>query len=314
MGLTIGVDVGGTKVLAGLVDERGRVLACRREDTPRADAAAIVDVIASLVTAMNAENPVDAVGIGAAGFIDADRAKVLFAPNLAWRDEPLAERLGKLIDVPVVVENDANCHAWAEYRFGAAQGKHSVVAAIIGTGIGGGLVLDGRLYRGGFGIAGEFGHVRVVPDGRVCGCGGRGCWEQYASGKALVREARHVATSTPERVPALLAASGGEVSAITGPLVTQAARAGDPGALDCFGIVGRWLGEGLADLAASLDPECLLVGGGVSEAGELLMAPARAAFDRALTGGAYRPHAPVLAARLGSKAGLIGAADLARNL
>ena len=313
MGLTIGVDVGGTKVLAGLVDERGRVLACRREDTPRSDAAAIVEVIGSLVAAISAEKPVDAVGVGAAGFIDADRAKVLFAPNLAWRDEPLAERLGKLIDVPVVVENDANCHAWAEYRFGAAQGKRSVVAAIIGTGIGGGLVLDGRLYRGGFGIAGEFGHVRVVPDGRVCGCGGRGCWEQYASGKALVREAKRVATSTPQRVPALLAAAGGEVSAITGPLVTQAARAGDVGALDCFGIVGRWLGEGLADLAAALDPDCLLVGGGVSDAGELLMAPARAAFDRALTGGAYRPHAPVLAARLGSQAGLIGAADLARN-
>jgi glucokinase len=312
MGLTIGVDVGGTKVLAGVVDEMGTVLERARANTPRTDPAAIADVIGSLVGGLRSKHDVEAVGIGAAGFIDLDRANVLFAPNLIWRDEPLTERVSKLINLPIVVENDGNCHAWAEYRFGAARGKHNAVATIVGTGIGGGLVLHGELFRGGFGIAAEFGHVRVVPGGRLCGCGNLGCWEQYASGMALVREARELATAAPIRMPHLLEAVGHDVAAITGPLVTQAALAGDPGALECFDTVGRWLGEGLADLAAIFDPDCFVIGGGVSDAGPLLLDPARVAFASALTGSAYRPHAPVLGAQLGSSAGLVGAADLAR--
>ena len=312
MGLTIGVDVGGTKVLAGVVDELGNVLERDRENTPKTDPAAIAEVIGSLVSGLRARHDVEAVGIGAAGFIDLDRANVLFAPNLVWRDEPLTERVSKLIDLPIVVENDANCHAWAEYRFGAARGKRNVVAVIVGTGIGGGLVLDGQLFRGGFGIAAEFGHVRAVPGGRVCGCGNHGCWEQYCSGMALVREARDLATAAPIRMPKLLESVGDDLAAITGPLVTEAALAGDAGALECFDVVGRWLGEGLASLAAILDPDCFVVGGGVADAGHLLMDPARAAFSGSLTGGAYRPHPPVVAAQLGSAAGLVGAADLAR--
>lgn len=312
MGLTIGVDVGGTKVLAGVVDELGNVLERVRENTPKTDPTAIADVIGSVVARLRARHEVEAVGIGAAGFIDSARANVLFSPNLVWRDEPLMERASKLIDVPIVVENDANCHAWAEYRFGAAAGKRNVVAVIIGTGIGGGLVLDGELFRGGFGIAAEFGHYRVVPGGHLCGCGGHGCWEQYCSGLALVRDAREMAIAAPVRVPTLLESAGGDPSAITGPLVTKAALAGDPGALECFAGIGRWLGEGLADLAAILDPDCFVIGGGVSDAGHLLMEPACAAFNASLTGAAYRPHAPVVAAQLGSAAGLVGAADLAR--
>lgn len=312
MGLTIGVDVGGTKVLAGVVDEAGKVLDQTRDNTPKTDPAAIAEVIGLLVASLRENHDVEAVGIGAAGFIDIDRANVLFAPNLVWRDEPLTDRVSKLIDLPIVVENDANCHAWAEYRFGAARGKRDVVAAIIGTGIGGGLVFDGDLYRGGYGIAAEFGHFRAVPDGRLCGCGNHGCWEQYASGMALVREARELATSAPIRTPKLLDLAGGDPSAITGPLVTQAAQAGDEGAREAFAIVGRWLGEGLATLAAILDPDCFVVGGGVSDAGALLLEPAAAAFAASLTGHDYRPHAPVVLAELGSSAGLVGAADLAR--
>jgi glucokinase len=313
MGLTIGVDVGGTKVLAGVVDELGNVLERDRVDTPKTDPGAIADVIGSLVAGLRTRHSVEAVGIGAAGFIDLDRANVLFAPNLVWRDEPLTERVSKIIDLPIVVENDANCHAWAEYRFGAGRGKHNVVAAIVGTGIGGGLVLDGELFRGGFGIAAEFGHIRVVPGGRLCGCGNHGCWEQYCSGMALVREAREIAIAAPIRVPHLLESIGHDVEAINGPRVTEAALAGDPGALECFETIGRSLGEGLASLAAILDPDCFVVGGGVADSGRLLMDPARVAFDASLTGGAYRPHAPVLAAELGSAAGLVGAADLARR-
>jgi glucokinase len=313
MGLTIGVDVGGTKVLAGVVDELGNVLERTRENTPKTDPSAIADVIGALVADLRTRHQVEAVGIGAAGFIDLDRANVLFAPNLVWRDEPLTARVAKIIDLPIVVENDANCHAWAEFRFGAAQGKRNIVAAIVGTGIGGGLVLHGELYRGGFGIAAEFGHIRVVPGGRICGCGNHGCWEQYSSGMALVREARELAAGAPIRMPYLMRAVGGDVDAITGPLVTEAALAGDPGALECFDTVGRWLGEGLADLAAILDPDCFVVGGGVADSGRLLLDPTRAAFASTLTGGAYRPHAPVLTAQLGSSAGLVEAADLARQ-
>jgi glucokinase len=261
---------------------------------------------------LRGRHDVEAVGIGAAGFIDLQRANVMFAANLIWRDEPLNDRVSKLIDLPVVVENDANCHAWAESRFGAARGQECVVAVILGTGIGGGIVLNGALYRGGFGVAGEMGHVRVVPNGRPCGCGNHGCWEQYCSGKALARAAREIAAEDPNRMPHLLAAVGGDVEAITGPRVTAAAMAGDPGARECFDIVGEWLGQGLADLAATLDPSCFVVGGGLADAGDLLLVPARAAFAAALTGGTYRPQAPVLVAELGSAAGLVGAADLAR--
>jgi len=313
MGLTIGVDVGGTKVLAGVVDELGNVLERDRETTPKTDPAAIAEVIGSLVSGLRARHDVEAVGIGAAGFIDVDRANVLFSPNLVWRDEPLTERVSKIIELPIVVENDANCHAWAEYRFGAARGKRNVVCAIVGTGIGGGLVLDGQLFRGGFGIAAEFGHLRVMPGGRICGCGNHGCWEQYCSGMALVREARELATAAPVRMPHLLNAVQNDVSAITGPMVTEAAVAGDPGALECFDVIGRWLGEGLASLSAILDPDCLLIGGGVADSGRLLMDPARTAFAATFTGAAYRPHPPIVAAQLGSAAGLVGAADLARQ-
>jgi glucokinase len=313
MGLTVGVDVGGTKVLAGVVDEDGRIVEQAKVATPTTDPQAIAEVIASMITGFRGRHQVDAVGIGAAGFIDAARSNVMFAANLIWRDEPLQQRVSKLIDLPVVVENDGNCHAWAEARFGAGRNSADLVCAIIGTGIGGGIVLSGELYRGGFGVAGEFGHYRVVPGGRLCGCGNHGCWEQYASGNALVREAREIARLSPISMPTLLDAVVGDIEAINGPLVTEAARRGDVGALEAFAIIGRWLGEGLADLAEILDPSCLLIGGGVSDAGELLYAPARAAFAETFSGGKYRPHPLIVGAELGSAAGLVGAADLARR-
>ncbi|MDA8318585.1 MAG: ROK family protein, partial [Actinomycetota bacterium] len=167
--------------------------------------------------------------------------------------------------------------------------------------------------RGRWGHAAEPGHVRVVPDGRLCGCGNRGCWEQYASGNALVAEAREFARRSPGAAVRLLQLAGGTPEGITGPDVTTAAREGDAAALRCFEIVGQWLGQGLADLAAVLDPGCFVLGGGVSESGDLLLNPARAAFASALTGRNYRPHAPIVLAELGADAGLIGASDLARK-
>ncbi|HYB89346.1 MAG TPA: ROK family glucokinase [Streptosporangiaceae bacterium] len=310
---TIGVDVGGTKVAAGVVDAQGKIIEKLRRATPSASPARTEQAIAGVVTELLSRHEAGAVGLGAAGFIDEERASVRFAPNLAWRNEPLRLRVEDLVGLPVVVENDANASVWAEARFGAARGHLHVIFVGVGTGIGAGMMLDGRLYRGQWGMAGEPGHHRVVPDGRLCGCGNRGCWEQYASGSALVAEAREFAQRSPGAAVRLLQLSGGSAEGITGAQVTQAAREGDPAAARCFATVGSWLGQGLANLAAILDPGCFVIGGGVSEAGELLMGPARAAFEKGLPGVGYRHNAQLKLAELGADAGIVGAADLARG-
>jgi glucokinase len=312
--LAIGVDVGGTKVAAGVVDDHGRIIARLKRSTPAASPSLTEQAIADVVTELLAGHEVTAIGLGAAGFVDAARATMLFAPNLAWRDEPLKQRVEERLGREVVVENDANASAWAEARFGAARGYRDVMLVAVGTGIGAAIIIGGELYRGRWGIAGEPGHVRVVPDGRLCGCGNRGCWEQYASGNALVAEAREFARRTPKGAMRLLQLGGGLPEGISGPEITQAATEGDPAALRCFQTVGGWLGQGLADLAAVLDPACFVIGGGVSEAGELLLEPARTAFERALTGRGHRPFAEISVAQLGENAGIVGAADLARSV
>jgi glucokinase len=313
MGLAIGVDVGGTKVAAGVVDDDGRVLARLRRDTPAQDPAKTEDVIADCIAELAADHEVEAAGLGAAGFVDAARSTVLFAPNLAWRNEPLRAAVEQRTGLPVVVENDANAAAWGETRFGAGHGQPHTVTLTVGTGLGGGIVVGGELVRGAFGAAAEVGHVTLVPDGRPCGCGNAGCWEQYASGRALVHEARQRAAQTPAQARLLLELANGQVEAITGPMVTMGAVAGDPVALASFKAVGTWLGHGLAALAAILDPRVFIIGGGVAEAGELLIAPARDTFQTTLTARTHRPTAAVRVAQLGQDAGLIGAADLSRR-
>ncbi len=313
MSLTIGVDVGGTKVAAGVVDEHGRIIAKLKRFTPAASPGGTIQVIADVVNELLRQYEIDAVGIGAAGFVDQTRSTVLFAPNLAWRDEPVKKLVEERIGRPVVVENDANAAAWAEAKLGAARGQEQIMLITVGTGIGAGFVLDGKLYRGRFGSAGEPGHYRVVPEGRLCGCGNRGCWEQYASGSALVAKARDFARRTPDAAVRLLQLGGGTAEGIDGPAVTLAAREGDIGAVRCFEIIGAWLGAGLADLSAILDPGCFVIGGGVSEAGDLLLKPAREAYEHGLTGRSHREFADVRLAELGPDAGLIGAADLART-
>jgi glucokinase len=212
-----------------------------------------------------------------------------------------------------VVENDANAAAWGEFTYGAGHDVEDLLLVTVGTGIGGGIVHDGELLRGAFGVGGEIGHMRVVPDGVLCGCGNRGCFEQYASGNALVREARAAARAGSLLAQTLLDRAGGDADEITGPLITETARAGDPFAVEQLAGLGRWLGEGIASLTAVLDPAVVVLGGGVSEAGDLLLAPARAAFQSQLTGRGHRPVLEIRKARLGNRAGLIGAADLARR-
>jgi glucokinase len=312
--LTLGIDIGGTKVLGGVVDVEGRVVAVARRDTPADDVAKSLDFIVEVIEELSAGHLVDAVGVGAAGWIDATRSRVLFAPNLAWRNEPLRDLIAERVSLPIVVENDANAAAWAEFRYGAARdATESAVLVTVGTGIGSGIVAGGQLVRGAHGIAAEAGHVRVVPDGIACGCGRSGCLEKYASGTALGRYARELAEVDPAAAARLLELAGGSVEAVTGPLVTRAALAGDPVARAAFGRVGQWLGSGLADLVNVLDPEVLVIGGGVIEAGELLLAPTREAFTESLGARRTLPVAPIVAATLGNLAGVVGAADLARQ-
>ncbi len=315
MGLTLGVDIGGTKVLGGVVDPDGTVLAQARRDTPADDPGRTLHRIIDVIDELTAAYEVEAVGIGAAGWIDAKRSTVLFAPNLAWRNEPLRDEVARHVPVPVVVENDANAAAWAEFQFGAAaDATESMVMFTVGTGIGGALVLGGELVRGAHGIAGELGHTTAVPDGHPCGCGKYGCIEQYASGSALVRFARTIAERAPEQAAGLLELAGGDLAAISGPLVTAAARAGDAAALDAFGQIGYWLGSGLADLVQIVDPQVLVVGGGVIDAGDLLLRPTKLAFQEALAQRGRLPVGEVRGALLGNTAGVVGAADLARRL
>jgi glucokinase len=312
--LTIGVDIGGTKVAGGVVDQDGVVLARTRRDTPAEDVTKTRELIIEVVTELAAAYPVEAVGIGAAGWIDATRATVLFAPNLAWRYEPLRDHVAAAVDLPVVVENDGNVAAWAEFRYGAARdADDSMVMFTVGTGIGAGIVLGGTVVRGAHGIAAELGHILAVPNGHPCGCGRLGCLEQYASGNALVRFARDGARREPKRAADLLELAGGDADAIVGPMVTAAAQTGDPVASAAFASIGLWLGMGLADLVQILDPQVLVVGGGVIDAGELLMGPARRSYVDSLAQRGRLPVAEVRPAEMGNVAGVVGAADLARR-
>ncbi|MBB6173744.1 glucokinase [Nocardiopsis mwathae] len=314
-GLTIGIDIGGTKVAAGVVNPSGRVLARLRTETPDKSKSpkVVEDTIASLVEELRRDHPVHAVGVGAAGFVDEQRASVLFAPHLAWRREPLREALTARLELPVVVENDANASAWAESRVGAGRGVDDIIVVNLGTGIGGAIILDGTLHRGRYGIAGEFGHMTVVPGGHRCECGNRGCWEQYASGNAVTRDARELAAADSPVARGLIHAVGGDPGLITGPLVSDLARDGDRACVELLEDAGGWLGTGLANLAAAFDPELFIIGGGVSDCGELLLGPARTAFRRQLAGRGYRPEARIVRAELGNEAGLIGASLLARD-
>ncbi|MET8544868.1 ROK family glucokinase [Kitasatospora sp. NPDC004799] len=312
MALTIGVDVGGTKIAAGVVDETGAILARTRVPTP-ADPQWAVDAIAQAVRELKDQHPgVEAVGVGAPGFVDSNRSTVIFAPNIDWENEPLRGRVEELTGLPTVVENDANCAAWAEFRFGAAEAHDDMVLITVGTGIGGGIVLDGRLHRGRFGVAGEIGHLNMVPDGLQCGCGGKGCWEQYGSGRALRRYGREKAAADPQRGRRMLELNDGVAETIRGIHITEAAEAGDPLALECYAELADWLGRGMADLAALFDPGVFVLGGGVSDSGRLLLDPVAKAFEHYLTGGVHRPRAEVVLASMGSAAGIVGAADLAR--
>ncbi len=308
----IGVDIGGTKIAAGLVSKSGELLKRESEPTPD-DSSKIPAIVADLAERLAGDEKIVGIGIGAAGFTSTDRTTVRFAPNINWIDEPLAERVSKLADLPVVVENDANAAAWGEFTFGAGEDTDDLLLVTVGTGVGGGIVHRGQLYRGGFGIAAEIGHMRIVPNGIECGCGEHGCFEQYASGSALVRVARERVANGDRGTEALKALADGDLDNITGPGLTELAHDGDALSIELLADVGQWIGEGLAILASILDPRVVAIGGGVAAAGDLLLGPVVDAFETHLPARSHRPQAEVRLAALGNAAGIIGAADLART-
>ncbi len=311
---TIGVDIGGTKIAAAVVASDGQVVDRVRRDTPSHSEAAIRRTVAEIVRSLKSQYDVGAVGISAAGFVDRRRRTITFAPNLAWRNEPLADRLTADTGLPVLVENDANAAAWGEHRHGAARDAEDTVMVTIGTGIGGGIVINGQLMRGGYGMAAEIGHMRIVRGGRLCGCGSRGCWEQYGSGTALTRMGKELVANGGPTAARLSELAYGDPDLVRGQFITQAAKEGDAACIELFRAFGEGFGEALASLAAILDPELIVIGGGACEAGELLLTPMRDAFATHLTAADYRPMAPIAVATLGNDAGMIGAGDLAREL
>lgn len=324
--MVVGVDVGGTKVLAGVVSASGRVVRSAAASTPpwpvprseqqhAADREVIARHVEDAVVAAVEEAadgaPVAAVGVAAAGFVEASGQRVRFAPHLPWLGEDVRSILADRCGAPVVLDNDANAAAYAEWKYGAARDHSSALVVTLGTGIGGGIVIGGRVHRGRGGMAGEFGHMQVVPDGAPCECGGTGCWEQYCSGNALVRFARARLGSEPSILSEWAA---GDPQRLTGPMVTEAAAAGDLLARQAFLAVGDWLGVGVANLVAAFDPDVVVIGGGVSAAGDRLLAPARAALVRSLVGADWRDVPPIELAELGPAAGMVGAGAMAHEL
>lgn len=313
MSLSIGVDVGGTKVLGGVVDETGKIIKSIRVDTPKEGGSAVTEAISGVVSKLSDEFSLKRAGIAVPGFVSSDRQTVLGIPNIKnWHQFNLRNDLYKLLNFEVFVENDANAAAWAEYRYGAAQGESNVIILTIGTGLGGGMVINGKLFRGANGTGSEFGHMRVVPNGIPCGCGVDGCFERYASGSGLMLHTKKLIDENPKGARNLLERGDGTFAGLLGKHITTAAIEGDLLALEALKITGHWIGAGIATLAAILDPSLVVIGGGVVEAGDLVLNSARVAMEEFMPFRGQHPHPKIVAAQFLNDAGLVGAADLAR--
>ena len=310
--LTVGVDVGGTSVRAGVVDGSGAVRDSAQTATPR-DEGALEAAVARVVEELAGRHRIAGVGLALAGFVTPDRRTVRFAPHLPWRDAPVAERIAGRLGLPVFVEHDANSAAFAERRFGAASAGGTVAFIAIGTGIGAALLIDGAIYRGAYGVAPELGHVRVVPGGRPCPCGRRGCWERYCSGTALAETALEMLAGDVRRSPVLGRFLATGDAPPTGRQVAAAAREGDPVAGAAVADLARWLGEGLALVADVFDPDLVVIGGGVSGSAPLFLDDAREHYAATVTGAGRRPLARIQTAQLGEAAAVVGAAELVRE-
>jgi glucokinase len=304
----IGVDVGGTGTKAGLVTDSGEILLrVERPTDASAGTKGIIEVVEDLLQRTSDGDPPSAVGVGAAGFIDSTTGSVTFAPNLSYDDPHIADAIRTRTSLPVIVDNDANAAVWGERAFGVAQGLNHVVLLTLGTGIGGGFIIDGKLLRGATGAGAEFGHVVVDPKGPECPCGLRGCIEQFSSGGAIGRAARRAARENPKST---MVAFAGSSEAITAKHVAQAAREYDEVALSIMREAGSWLGIGLSNIANLFDPQAIVLGGSVTKAGETFLGVARDRLATMTTAQRRRPMRLDVTG-LGSDAAILGAAALA---
>jgi glucokinase len=301
----IGVDVGGTKLLAVRIAEDGSIVDERRVATPD-DGRRMVTEIAATVEMLTAGEEVGACGVGIAGLVDHDTGVFVWGPHVPGVDVAVRDELQSQLGIPVEVDNDANTTALAEHRLGSGRGSEAMLLLTLGTGIGGAMMLGGSIYRG-RAFAGEFGHSRLVAGTSECDCGRRGCWETEAAGPALERIARDSITSDPD---GSLARSLGD-QAVTGPAVTAAARAGDPQAIALVERVGNAFGRGLGSLLSILDPDRVVIGGGLGSIGEILLGPIRAGASRDRYAADHTELPPIVAAQLGARAGAVGAGLLA---
>jgi glucokinase len=310
----VGIDIGGTKIAGALVDENGKIARELRVSSPIEDSSQMVEAISSVINELTADHQVVGIGVAAAGFLSVDREVMFHSPNIAaWRNEPLKSRIQEKTPYPVLLENDANAAGWAEFRFGAGQDVQSMIMLTIGTGVGGAVISDGRLLKGGFGVGGELGHVLAIPGGRNCGCGLKGCLEPYASGTALLSAARDLAKSGDPRGKRLREL-GSENAVLNGEHVYQAIMEDDEGALAIISELGEHLGVAIGSIFVPvLDPELAVIGGGVSAVGERLLEPIRAGYAKSMPARGYRPELKIVKAQFMNQAGLIGAADLARQ-
>ncbi|WP_368496355.1 ROK family glucokinase [Herbiconiux sp. A18JL235] len=308
----IGIDIGGTKIAGAVVDEFGTIVKHDRHPTSASEPKVIEDTVVEMVEKLSEGEDIVAVGVAAAGFIDASQSIVYYAPNISWRNEPFREKLEARLHKHIVIENDANAAGWAEFRFGAGRLVSDMVTLTIGTGVGGAIVSQDRLFRGGFGAGAELGHMRVVPNGLPCGCGAHGCIEQYGSGRALLRIANELADAggIGQALASVRVRNGG---VLTGLDVSELVQIGDPGALSALRTLGTSIGQACASLAAVLDPQLFVIGGGVAQSGDLLLDPIRHAFLDALPARGFHPEPAFAIAELVNDAGVVGAADLARH-
>lgn len=313
VGNAIGIDIGGTKIFGGVVDSTGVIIDTERRDTPAEGGIATVERIAEVARTLASRHTVSSVGVSLAGFISKDRKRMETNPNIAnMKGLAIHDELERATGLDIHLENDANCAAWGEYRFGAGKNSNPMMMITVGTGIGGGLIIDGKLLIGAFGTAGEMGHVPVIPNGEICGCGMRGCLERYASGNALRRYVRNAIEGAPALGSKILSLGDGTISGIEGPQITKAAQEGDPIALAAFNEIGEWLGYAISGFVSVIDPECVVIGGGVIEAGELLIEPIRDSVKKHSPMRTSHEMPKILAAELGNAAGIVGVADLAR--
>jgi glucokinase len=309
--VTVGIDVGGTKILGALLDE-GRedpVLELDRVPTPAGGDEVVAAAVAMTRRLTPDGSTLAAVGMGIPGIVDRN-GTLRFGPHLPGvTNFPFAQRLSEELNAPATTVNDASAAAYAEKLVGAGRGVDDVLMVTLGTGIGAGLVVNGQLVRGAYGFAGEPGHMMVDPNGPPCPCGRQGCWERYASGSGLGRLGRDAAVA--DRARRVVELAGGDAEAVRGEHVTAAGREGDAEALAILEEFGRWLGRGIANIVNIFDPALVVVGGGLITDAELVLESARRNYADQVMGAAWRPEVPIVAAELRERAGAVGAGLLA---